>query len=101
MLQQPVMLSFRYKPSGSHWGNHHQGGFAHVQFKLGIGEAFKGPFAESFEPSNKTEELLVQALQLLEGLEVGATSCADSGTIKDLLLKVYQQLERLSDEPVQ
>ena len=43
----------------------------------------------------------MQALQLLEGLEVGATSCADSGTIKDLLLKVYQQLEHSSDEPVQ
>ena len=48
-----------------------------IQFKLGIGEAFEGPFAESFETSDKTEELLVQALQLLEGLEESATSCAD------------------------
>ena len=25
-----------------------------IQFKLGVAEAFEGPFAESFEPSNET-----------------------------------------------
>ena len=60
------------------------------QFKLGVGEAFEGPFAESFEPSDKAEELLVQVLQLLEGLEPGATSrvgATVSSTINDLLLR--------------
>ena len=46
--------------------------------KLGVGEAFEGPFAESFETSDETEELLVQALQLLEGLEASATSRVDA-----------------------
>ena len=31
-----------------------------IGFKPGIGEAFEGPFAESFEPSDKMEKLLVQ-----------------------------------------
>ena len=35
-----------------------------IGFKLGVGEAFEGPFAESFEPSDETEKLLVQASQL-------------------------------------
>ena len=34
--------------------------------------------AESFETSDETEELLVQALQLLEGLEASVTSCVDA-----------------------
>ena len=49
-----------------------------IQFKLGVGKAFEGPFAESFESSDKTEELLVQASQLLEGLEASATSSMDA-----------------------
>ena len=72
-------------------------------FKLGVGEAFEGPFAESFEPYNEIwrNYILVQVSQLLEGLEVGVTSCADatvSGTIEDLLLKA-SQLEHSSEEP--
>ena len=35
-----------------------------IGFKPGVGKAFEGPFAESFEPSDETEELLVQASQL-------------------------------------
>ena len=45
----------------------------------------------------------MQASQLLEGLEVGATSCTDatvSDTIDDLLLKA-SQLEHSSEEPAQ
>ena len=49
-----------------------------IQFKLGVGKAFEGPFAGSFESSDKTEELLVQASQLLEGLEASATSSMDA-----------------------
>ena len=63
-----------------------------IKFKLGFGEVFKGPFAESFEPSDETEKLLVQVSQLLERLEPGATSRADatvSGTIDDLLLSSW------------
>ena len=59
-----------------------------IKFKLGVGKAFEGPFAESFKPSDETEKLLVQASQLLERLEPGATSRTDatvSGTIDDLL----------------
>ena len=59
MLQQPVTLPFRQGSAGPRWGNHHQG-------HLGVGNVFEGPSAESFKPSNKTEKLLVQALQLLE-----------------------------------
>ena len=33
-------------------------------FKLGVGKAFEGPFAEIFDPSNETEKLLVQVSQL-------------------------------------
>ena len=46
----------------------------------------------------------MQASQLLEGLEPGATSRAvavASGTIDDLLQKASQQLECSSEEPVQ
>ena len=78
-LQHPVTLSLR-QASGPR---------CPIQFELGVGEAFEGPFAESFEPSDETEELLVQASQLLKGLEARATSSADaavSGTIDDLLL---------------
>jgi len=78
-LQHPVTLSFR-QASGPR---------CPIQFELGVGEAFEGPFAESFEPSDETEELLVQASQLLEGLEASATRSANaavSGTIDDLLL---------------
>ena len=35
-----------------------------IGFKPGVGEAFEGPFAESFGPSDETEKLLVQASQL-------------------------------------
>ena len=35
-----------------------------IGFKLGVGEAFEGRFAESFERSDETEKLLVQASQL-------------------------------------
>ena len=66
-----------------------------IEFKLGVGEAFEGPFAESFEPSDETEELLVQASQLLEELEPGATSLPDAA-IDDLLLQASQQFERSS-----
>ena len=55
---------------------------------------------DALSPSDKTEELLVQALQLLEGLEAGATSHVDAAvfcTIDGLLL----QLERSSEEPAQ
>ena len=83
---------------------HHQGGFAQSSLNLALAKYLRVPFAESFEPYNETEQLLVQASQLLEGLEVGATSCADatvSGTIDDLLLKASQQLECSSEEPAQ
>ena len=72
-----------------------------IQFKLGVGEAFEGPFAESFEPSDETEELLVQALQLLEGGSTTRVDAVVSDTIDDLLLKASQQLEHSSEEPVQ
>lgn len=66
---------------------------------------FEGPFSESFDPSDETEQLLVQASQILEGLEPDATNRADraavSGTIDDLLLKDSQQLEHSSEESVQ
>ena len=88
-----------------------------IQFELGVGEAFEGPFVENFEPSDEMEQLLVQASQLLEGLEPETTSRADaavSGTIDDLLgglkpgtaatiddlmLQASQQFERSSVVP--
>ena len=41
-----------------------EGWLCPIGFKLGVGEAFEGPFAESFKPSDETEKLLVQASQL-------------------------------------
>ena len=43
----------------------------------------------------------MQASQLPEGLEGGAISRADSGTLDDMLPKVSQQLECSSEEPAQ
>ena len=81
-----------------------EGGLPPDPVQVGIGEAFGDSFAKSFEPSNETEQLLVQVSQLLEGLGSDATSrtvAAVSGTIADLLLKSSQQLECPSEEPVQ
>ena len=88
-----------------------------IQFELGVGEAFKGPFVENFKPSDEMEQLLVQASQHLEGLKPETTSRVDaavSGTIDDLLgglkpettaaiddlmLQASQQFERSSVVP--
>ncbi len=56
-----------------------------IQFKLGVGEEFEGPFAENFEHSEETEGLLSQLLERLE---------------PDLLLQASQRLERSSKEHV-
>ena len=69
-----------------------------IGFKPGVGEAFEGPFVESFEPSDETENLLVQASQL-DWSQVRQPAwmprSLDGGQFAS------QKLERSSEEPVQ
>ena len=69
-----------------------------IRFKPGVGEALKGPFAESFEPSDETEKLLVQASKL-DWSQVGQPAWMPRSL--DSRQFASQQLERSSEEPVQ
>ena len=63
-----------------------------------VGEVFKGPFAESFEPSNETEKLLVQASRL-DWSQVQQPARMPRSL--DGRQFASQQLERSLEEPVQ
>ena len=69
-----------------------------IGFKPGVGEAFEGPFAESFEPSDETEKLLVQVSQLDWSQVRQLTRMPRSLDGRQF---ASQQLERSSEEPVQ
>ena len=49
-----------------------------IQFKCGVGLVFKGLLAKSLQAFRQSRELLVQASQLLEALEPGVTSTAQT-----------------------
>ena len=69
-----------------------------IGFKPGVSEAFEGPFVESFEPSDETEKLLVQASQL-DWSQV--RQLARMPRSLDGRQFASQQLQRSTEEPVQ
>ena len=69
-----------------------------IGFKPGVGEAFEGPFAKSFEPFDETEKLLVQASQLDWSQVRQPTQMPQSLDSRQF---ASQQLECSSEEPVQ